>query len=126
MREYKFRAWHTDAEMMLYEHKVGDVFRWKEDGQPIEIMQYSGSRDQKGEGIYDGDIAWVTHMLVENIPTYKAVVVWDKWRFALKNLEPNKANFMFSYQNLDPFGLIIEVIGNIHEHPHLLEQGEKE
>ena len=55
MKEYKFRAWHKDTKEMLF-GTPEDIFQWKEDGQPIDIMQWTGLTDKAGADLYEGDI----------------------------------------------------------------------
>jgi uncharacterized phage protein (TIGR01671 family) len=88
------------------------------------IMQYTGFRDKNNKEIYEGDIVRVMHMLVETIPPYDAVVEWDKFRYALRCLDENvftESFVVYPLLNFDPFGLDLEVIGNIYENPELIK-----
>jgi hypothetical protein len=80
MREIKFRAWHEGytqrlkptKPQMLYEENLGDCLVWKEQGQPIIVMQFTGLFDKNGKEIYEGDILQrVGH-------NYEFIVKWYK------------------------------------------------
>lgn len=79
------------------------------------LIPYTGVRDDFNKKLYVGDIVQVTPMLVENIPTYTAVIEWDKYRFALRNQDKQTGYiFLPPYTNLDPFGIRLVKIGSIH------------
>lgn len=59
-REIKFRAWHKDEKVMMYDKRMGDCLRWCEEGQPVELMQYTGLKDKNGKEIYEEDIVKYT------------------------------------------------------------------
>lgn len=106
----------------------GDAFEYGFD--EIELMQYTGLSDDKNIEVYEGDIVYVTHTFVENVPTYKAVVEWDKYRFVLKYLCTDKPFFNYSmngfdltpYRDLEPFGLSLKIIGNKFENPEFFTE----
>lgn len=99
------------------------VIHDKQIGQNIEypmksgvLLPYTGVVDSNNRKLYVGDIVQVTPMLVENIPTYTATIVWDKYRFALHKEQSKPGTpFMPPYSNLDSFGLHLVWIGSIHE-----------
>ena len=115
MREIKYRAWNVAKKVMTYAsfyqirthqvpafHTLGD----------FKFMQYTGLKDKNGKEIYEGDI----------LPEQWVVMWWpEQAQFVLGNgsLDVNKAakeEFVIGLLNSD------EVLGNIHEHPKLLEQ----
>lgn len=54
-REFKFKAWHMDAKIMLY-GTPKEIFQWVEDGQPVIPLQFSGLTDKNGKKIFEGDV----------------------------------------------------------------------
>ncbi len=78
MREFKFRAWHKETEEMHTGYKAGQIFLWQDQGQPIEIMQYTGLSDEYGKEIYEGDRLFDEHN------EEWATVVFDEGKFLAK------------------------------------------
>ena len=143
MREIKFRAWDPESDdngYMVYsdgrdkknwpcgydfwfdnENKL--VCRWHEDyddsfgytqensGSLANIMQFTGLLDKNGKEIYEGDIFKTRSGVV-------AVVEYDEKnsRFLGWTVERERK---IVYVGRGP---AVEVIGNIHENPELLEQ----
>jgi uncharacterized phage protein (TIGR01671 family) len=110
MREIKFRCWHKGylaqgrmketLPQMIYDEKSGDCLVWLSQGQPTEIMQYTGLKDKNGKEIYECDILkhemhWWDHRII-------SVATMD-YPFYCGD---------FSVDNDD-----CEVIGNIYENP---------
>ena len=108
MRQFKFRAFNNVSKKMYYEHKVGDVFRWQNEGQVQVIMQYTGLRDKNGVEIYEGDI--VQHMAWDY--PFKIIFNQEKARFVCE-MRTGLTSYI-STENL-------EVIGNIHQNQDLLK-----
>ena len=123
MRELKFRAWDKQEKQMMkvsaisLENKEIGVkdfrtyhfFRIKN----IELMQYTGLKDKNGTEIYEGDVIKVER---------DGIIYRVEWIHGGFGLEP-RYNSPF-YPRLGNVELRekIEVIGNIHENPELLEE----
>ena len=127
MREIKFRAWHLGHKpswkyppSMLYDEKPGDCLLWKNQGQNIEtVMQYTGLKDKNGKEIYEGDI------VSDFEPDYFQVEYSNGsyWCVGYKNGKPIIDMFepyILDKENVESQQL--EIIGNIHENPELLER----
>lgn len=94
------------------------------DGGPImcridSMGRYTGIMDNNAKEIYEGDLCSYSSMLVENQPTFKGEVEWDKYRFAIRNLEPHSLHAT-PMIDLNLFGVSAVVIGNVHENPEPL------
>ena len=137
MREIKFRAWDKLEKQMVdvqqiefyddgtlygaevWYHDGSDIYGVEFEHEEAVLLQYTGLKDKKGVEIYDGDIVAT--------PSGNKFVKWldDESRFAvcsdgkcIKSFN-SLGNYCDDAKNLTCSRL--EVIGNIYEHPHLLE-----
>jgi hypothetical protein len=121
LREIKFRAWDgtenrfypwTDDLFVSCSGKIFEVdYDDIEEGTPIEcfscfeIEQFTGLHDKNGKEIYEGDIV--------RGPGFGAVSVYfDGGRFCL---------YFLGDEYWNEYADKIEIVGNIHENPELLE-----
>lgn len=110
MREIKFRAWHKKRKCFEYwefgagsrtaimQNRVGFVY-------PLE--QFTGIKDKSGTEIYESDLLHTPHEPC-------SMVAWCTcgWMPFLRD-QGSEPRFYL--------GRDVEVIGNIHEHPHLIQ-----
>lgn len=139
MREIKFRVWDVD-EGHWYENKNfpyqlidnegkfhwADYYEWGPYPNDVVICQYTGLKDKNGVEIYFGDIYESFTRIIEtdygdsgigesgypeNIYIAHQEVRDEFEKGAIKDWDDVLALGIYD---------TIEVIGNIHEHPHLL------
>lgn len=120
MRELKFRAWgnehnrYCDLVTLIEDSKwVGWI---KSSGvylttTDIVLEQYTGLKDKNGKEIYEGDI--LLDDTGEPLEYWRVRYIWGKFVGECNLVSED----IFELRGL-------EVIGNIHENPELLEGGE--
>lgn len=130
MRTYKFRAWNgtkmllsENAEFYLIPNNkvqvpspTGHEFYDKD----YPIMQFTGLHDINGVEVFEGDVVKWGHVEgSEETPHRVAIVEIDpciQFNCQITNYVFEYGDF--AYQQTDKY---LEVIGNIYEHPHLIE-----
>ena len=121
MREIKFRAWARDQKEMCYDFLFMSV-----DSPPriqirtsatfsvvyTHVMQYTGLKDKNGKEIWEGDIV----SYGDNV--YPIVFNERMAQFQARGFCQTSFDSPWDFTE-ELFG--IEVIGNVHENPKLLE-----
>ena len=117
MRELKFRFWCPYTGSMkpaqtLYELHMAARFIASQCFD--HAMQYTGHKDNNGVEIYEGDCIYdnIGHGVVEYVEEYAA--------FRVNYRDDSYCKWFYDY--LDSEKATLEVIGNVHENPELLEK----
>lgn len=134
MRDYKFRAWITERDEMVYSDGKDEninfvlhdgyftisIDEYDEYDEPVTrdydvcdtTMQYTGQHDKNEKGIYEGDLIFIDD--VDGTFTVK-------WNDYSARLEINGDGITADFDNY--YGYECEVVGNIYENKELLEGG---
>lgn len=147
MREMKFRVWNTllkeyvpedivylspDGSLLFGSIMMNDAIYIKPNFQKYKdvilegeniVEQYTGLKDKNGTEIYQGDTCSFTSKTGKHVG-----VVERSGDLASFGLRMIKNNFLYTFSELDTMGIdldTLEVVGNIHENPELLEKEEK-
>lgn len=136
MRELKFRAWKKPNGIekgfmyfpeRLFLNRNGKV--WHIDGEKFSnsyvlehgfavLMQYTGLKDKNSVEIYEGDI------LAFEDDKFVWSVEYDLCCFVANGGEYNQKEELIEFYDWKEESLDVVIIGNIYEHPHLLENNQ--
>lgn len=139
-RQIKFRAWDKDEKRMLEVYRIGfdgpidgaQVYCYLDDrgakgskecfydGDGLTLEQFTGLKDANGKEIYEGDIlAW--HSNIYRKHDWVGLVLYRGAGFAVQESDKSYSSPEWLDCACRKDANIIEVIGNIHENPELLE-----
>ena len=128
MREIKFRAWIYAYGMnygMVYYYQDKDLCEYFGfNNKKIPTMQYTGVKDKKGKEIYEGDIISSFDFAYERTggrSENREIIGKVVFRHCAWYFVEIKTNYAYDLYSLYMEDMEIEVIGNIHENPELLE-----
>ncbi|AGR47216.1 hypothetical protein JIMMER1_83 [Brevibacillus phage Jimmer1] len=135
MREIKFRAWDDVSKVMSFSNfeqfddMMGFRFSHFETEKPI-YMQYTGLKDKNGKEIYEGDILDCTCEFLTNFGRTRTgrmgTTIYEVfWRDEGWRERVIRSDSLVSGKDSDGVAVTAKyskVIGNIYEHPHLLNQ----
>ena len=137
MREIKFGGKQIDNGEWVYgdfvhHDGITDIHFQTGDGEahsisvdPETVGQYTGLSDKNGKEIYEGDIVKTHYANTNNLNMIEEVVFWNG-RFMAKSLG-SRTNLWDGIKRVSFDKTVymnsIEVIGNIHDNPELMEGG---
>lgn len=127
-REIKFRIWRAPDEYTkvswmeswdsLLNYSMSDIFQLDNPDDVLE--QFTGLKDRNGKDIYEGDIlAW--HSNIYRKQDWVGLVLYRGAGFAVQESDKSYSSPEWLDCACRKDANIIEVIGNIHENPELLE-----
>lgn len=125
-RQIKFRAWHIlfgpKGPMQGMVHGKASSILALAEMSPDEyiVEQYTGLKDKNGKEIYEGDIlAW--HSNIYRKHDWVGLVLYRGAGFAVQESDKSYSSPEWLDCACRKDANIIEVIGNVHTNPELLE-----
>lgn len=127
-REIKFRIWRAPDEYTkvswmeswdsLLNYSMSDIFQLDNPDDVLE--QFTGLKDRNGKDIYEGDIlAW--HSNIYRKQDWIGLVKYRGAGFVVQESSRSFSTPDWLETACNKDANIIEVVGNIHENPGLLE-----
>lgn len=128
---FRFRVWDTEKKEMIYGAEMAyDYMRLCPGGKIVEencfgdvlenkryiVEQCTGLKDKNGRLIYEGDIVILNDEDFFEKPI-KTIIKWADGNASFGLFGSHNLYYGFSYYDPED----VEVVGNIHENPELLE-----
>lgn len=133
MRKIKFRVWNTSLKKYIPDHLVHispdgrflfgalyfkpDLYKYSPDilkGENV-VEQFTGLKDKNGTEIYEGDIV--------QTPEHPGKIVYNEKYACFELWRPRSSDCFIALTHQQDIGMgDLEVVGNIHENPELLEE----
>ena len=124
MREIKFRVWDNEANHyapldcvygFIVGHTKENIVIGNKDGwSHLDVEQYTGLKDSEEREIYEGDIVQDFRSKL-----YEIIYNEDCCRYELKGINNTLRAVRIDCDKV--LSCELEVIGNIHQHKHLLK-----
>lgn len=119
MREIKFRTFEKCSKKMIYGRDAMAVktftpnYRWH--SSEVEVMQYTGIKDESGVEIYEGDLLSVEFVFSGQgkLGPFPVTFEYHQWL-------ADELSFSELVSLSKEGKLLFEVVGNIYEDPELL------
>jgi uncharacterized phage protein (TIGR01671 family) len=130
MREIKFRAWLERTDGTGYMIGAEDVNRcWPEVLDDGSVMQFTGLQDINGVDIYEGDIVWIRKdrfgLWRQEVWSIVYGYFGDAAFYVQNNINSGRLiEVDQQHPHFSPDGTLeipLEVTGNIHQNPELLQ-----
>ena len=118
----KFRAWHLDGTGFHTMHEWSQVknsFKQYLDDSSCKLMQLTGLTDKNGKDIYEGDIL----TFAAGFELQRGAIIFHNGSFMFDINKPFFATRNPAYNAINMQGSEARIIGNIHQHPELMDRG---
>lgn len=127
-REIKFRIWRAPDEYTkvswmeswdsLLNYSMSDIFQLDNPDDVLE--QFTGLKDRNGKDIYEGDIlAW--HSNIYRKQDWVGLVQYRGAGFVVQDDPKEFSTSTWLEVACSKDANIVEIVGNVHENPELLE-----
>jgi uncharacterized phage protein (TIGR01671 family) len=121
MREIKFRSYHREDKVMVYDLNSPRLIHGELRDDDYIFMQYTGLRDKNGIEIYEVDILKRYEIPLSESPLFS--VIYDAPCFCFQRF--HKKGIDEELVGIVPWRILdMEVIGNIYENPELIKDKE--